>query len=109
MPGPVLTIASNVQCAHLGKGTPAKPMPRVLINGAPVVTLATMYTIAACTFPVMTGGNSPPCTAVQLTTGLSARVFTADGPVLVATSQGQTVPNAAPVVIVPEHARVIAQ
>ena len=108
MPGPILTIASTVQCAHLGTGTPASPNPRITIFGQAVVTIATQYTIAACTFPAMTAGNSPPCVSGSFTTA-STRVLSNTGYVLLADSQGTSLPNGTPLIVVPSQPKVIAQ
>jgi hypothetical protein len=107
MPGPVLTAASTVQCAHLGRGTPSSPNPRITILGVPVVTIATQYAIAACTFPAMTGGNSPPCVSGSFTTA-STRVLTNTGFLLLADSQGTSLPNGTPLVVVPSQIKVNA-
>lgn len=107
MPGPVLTIASSVQCAHLGAGTPAPPNARITIFGTPVVTIATQYVIASCTFPAMTGGNSPPCVSASFTIA-ATRVLTDTGFLLLADSQGTSLPNGTPLVVVPSQANVTA-
>lgn len=107
MPGPVLTIGSTVQCAHLGKGTPATPNPRITILGQAVVTIATNYAIAACTFPAMTGGNSPPCVSGSFTTA-STKVLTNTGFLLLADSKGTSLPNGTPMVVVPGQIKVNA-
>src|SRR5262245_32850261 len=107
MPGPVLTAVSSVQCAHLGKGTPAPVNPRIMIFGQPVVTVATQYAIAGCTFPAMTGGNSPPCVSASFTT-VATRVLTNAGFLLLADSQGTSLPNGTPLVVVPSQTNVIA-
>ena len=108
MPGPILTAASTVQCAHLGTGTPATPDPRVMLGGVPAVTIATTYTIAGCTFPAMTAGNSPPCVTAQFTTA-ATRVLATAQPLLLADSQGTSIPNGTPLIVVPSQPRVIAQ
>ena len=108
MPGPILTATSTVQCAHLGRGTPASPNPRIMILGQPAVTIATQYTIAACTFPTMTAGNSPPCISGSFTTA-STRVLSNTGFVLLADSQGTSLPNGTPLVVIPSQTKVIAQ
>ena len=105
MPGPVLTIGSSIQCAHLGKGTPATPNPRITILGQAVVTIATKYTIAACQFPTMTAGNSPPCVTGSFTTA-STRVLTNTGFLLLADSQGTSLPNGTPLVVVAGQIKV---
>jgi hypothetical protein len=98
---------STVQCAHVGRGTPAAPNPRVTVFTQPVVTISTPYTIAACTFPAMTGGNSPPCVSGSFTTA-STRVLSNTGFLLLADSQGTSLPNGTPLVVVPSQTQVIA-
>ena len=71
---PVVTAAAVVTCTHLGKATPA-PSPRVLVNGVPAITVATIYQIIGCQFPTMTLG-APPCVAGNFLMG-SSRVFAA--------------------------------
>lgn len=107
MPGSVLTISSSVQCAHQGTGTPAPPNPRITIMGQAVVTISTQYAIAACKFPAMTAGNSPPCVSGSFTSA-SSKVLTNTGFLLLNDSQGTTLPNGTPIVVVPEQTRVVA-
>ena len=107
MPGPVLTISSTVQCAHVGKGTPLTPVPRVLIGCKPVVVLTTQYAVAACQFPTMTSG-APPCVTAQFTSG-ATRVMALGSPLLVASSTGTSLPNGTPLIVVPDQFKVIAQ
>ena len=106
MPGPLLTIASTVQCVHLGRGTPSAPNPRVTVLGQPVVTIATQYVVAGCTFPAMTGGGSPPCVSGSFTTA-ATRVLSSTGYVLLADSQGTSLPNGTPLVVVPGQTKVV--
>jgi hypothetical protein len=108
MPGPILTTLATVQCAHVGRGTPAKPEPRITILGTPIVTITSPYAIAACTFPAMTGGNSPPCVQAQFTTS-ATRVSASGQFVLLADSQGTSTPNGTPLLVAPAQTRVIAQ
>jgi hypothetical protein len=107
MPGPVLTITSTVTCAHLGKGTPGTPNPRITILGQAVVTIPGQYTIAGCTFPAMTGGNSPPCVSGAFTTA-STKVLSSTGFLLLADSQGTSLPNGTPLVVAPSQVKVVA-
>jgi hypothetical protein len=107
MPGPVLTVTSKVQCAHLGTATPTTPNPRITIFGQAVVTIATPYTVAACAFPAQTGGNSPPCVSAKFTTA-STKVLSNTGFLLLADSKGTSLPNGTPLIVVPSQAKVIA-
>jgi hypothetical protein len=108
MPGPVLTITTTVQCAHLGKATPVTPNPRVSAGGQPVVVLTTAYTVAGCTFPAMTNGSGPPCVTAQFTTA-ATRVQAGGQPLLLADSQGISTPNGTPLLVIPSQVRVSAQ
>jgi len=107
MPGPVLTSTTTVQCAHVGLGTPVTPNPRVSIGGQPVVTIATTYTIAGCTFPAISSGG-PPCVTAQFTTA-ATRVTAGGQPLLLADSQGISMPNGTPLIVIPNQFRVTAQ
>ena len=107
MPGPVLTSTTTVQCAHVGMGTPVTPNPRVSIGGQPVVTIATTYTIAGCTFPAISSGG-PPCVTAQFTTA-ATRVQAGGQPLLLADSQGISMPNGTPLIVIPNQMRVNAQ
>jgi hypothetical protein len=107
MPGPVLTSTTTVQCAHVGMGTPVTPNPRVSIGGQPVVTIATTYTIAGCTFPAISTGG-PPCVTAQFTTA-ATRVQAGGQPLLLADSQGISMPNGTPLIVIPNQFRVTAQ
>jgi hypothetical protein len=97
----VVTAAAVVTCAHTGKATPA-PSPRVVVNGTPVITVATIYSIVGCQFPTMTSG-APPCVAGNFLVG-SPRVFANGSPIIVtgnlSTSQPSQVPmiNTTPIV-----------
>lgn len=107
MPGPVLIATTTVQCAHVGLGTPVTPNPRVSITGQPVVTIATTYTIAVCTFPAISSGG-PPCVTAQFTTA-ATRVQAGGQPLLLADSQGISMPNGTPLIVIPNQVRVTAQ
>ena len=106
MPGPVVTSMSTVQCAHVGRGTPASPVPTVTVEGIPVVTIASPYAIAACTFPAMTGGNSPPCTNGQFTVA-STSVMINGQPLMIFGATGTSIPNGTPMLTLPSQTTVI--
>jgi hypothetical protein len=107
MPGPVITSLSTVQCAHVGRGTPAAPVPTVTIEGLPVVTIASPYAIAACTFPAMTGGNSPPCVNGQFTVA-STSVMVNGQPLMIVGATGTSIPNGTPMLTLPSQTTVVA-
>ena len=106
MPGPVLTVMSTVQCTHQGIGTPAPPNPRILIDGQAVVTITTKYAIALCQLPTITTG-APPCATATFTSA-STRCLTDTGFLLLADSQGGTIPNGPGLVVKPSQAKVVA-
>lgn len=106
MPGPVLTSTTTVQCLHAGMATAVTPNPRVSVAGQPVVTIATTYTVAGCTFPAMT--NGPPCVTAQFTTA-ATRVQAGGQPLLLADSQGTSMPNGTPLMVIPNQVRVNGQ
>jgi hypothetical protein len=108
MPGPVLTITSNIQCAHLGTCQAVNPVTAVKINGSAVVALSTTFTVTPCQAPTQSSGTLPVCVTAQFTMGPSTRVMTTLGPVLVSTSNGQSQPNLTPLVVVPDQFKVKA-
>lgn len=107
MPGPVLTSTTTVQCTHAGMATAVTPNPRVSVAGQPVVTIATAYTVAGCTFPAISNGG-PPCVTAQFTTA-ATRVQAGGQPLLLADSQGISMPNGTPLIVIPNQVRVNGQ
>lgn len=107
MPGPLVTVTDTVMCAHAGRATPVAPNPRVLVNGQPTVTIASIYAIAGCPF-LTPGGNPLPCVTGQFMTS-STRVLSNGQPLLLADSQALTIPNGVPLVIIPVQTRAIGQ
>lgn len=92
MPGPVLTQASSVLCSHGGVATAVSPFPRVLVAGAPVVTLATQYAVAGCALSTSSG---PFDVSGQWIVG-AVRVQAGGVPVAVATGTSIAVATGAP-------------
>jgi hypothetical protein len=103
MPGPLLHLGATIMCAHGGQATPAAPMPRVLVSGQPVVTLASPYIVAGCPFPPNAGG---PCLTAQYVMG-ATRVLVMGQPVLLLDSQAICAPTGTPLVPVMAQPRVI--
>jgi hypothetical protein len=85
-------------CAHAGMATPVAFSPRVTVSGQPIVTMASTYSIAGCTFPAMTSGTQPPCATAQWTTG-AARVTSMGQPVLLQDSVATCIPTGTPLLI----------
>ena len=108
MPGPVLTIGSTVQCAHLGAGKAVNPVTQVTINGRAVIALSTTYSITACQAPAMSSGTLPVCATAQFSIAPSTKVFTKLGALILGTSNGTSLPNGTPLVVIPDQVKVNA-
>jgi hypothetical protein len=105
MPGPILHLGATVLCSHAGQAQPMTPVPRVLVSGQPVVTIASPYVVAGCTMPPPIAGNGPCVTAQFVTAAL--RVTVLGQPVLLMDSQAVCVPTGTPLVPVVTQTRVI--
>ncbi|HEV7661592.1 MAG TPA: hypothetical protein VGO55_17265 [Allosphingosinicella sp.] len=102
----MLHSGATVQCAHLGVATPTVSIPRVTVSKQPIVTAASPYAIAGCTFPSMSSG-APPCATAQFTT-FAARVKSMGQFVLLVDSQASCVPTGTPLLIIAAQPRVKA-
>lgn len=105
MPGPLLHLGATVLCSHAGQATPTSPVPRVLVGGQPVVTLACPYVVAGCAMPPPPGGNGP-CVTAQFITA-ATRVMALGQPVLLLDSQSICVPTGTPLIPTVAQTRVI--
>ena len=105
MPGPILHLGATVMCAHGGQAMPTAPVPRVLVSGQPVATIAAPYTVAGCPF-VPPGGNGP-CVTAQWTVS-AARVQVLGQPVVIAAGMSTCVPTGTPLVPAAFQPRVVA-
>ncbi|HEY1293398.1 MAG TPA: hypothetical protein VGJ60_09975 [Chloroflexota bacterium] len=98
----LLTEAAQFECVHAGHATPLVSDTRVTIMGAPVLTLASVCSVAGCSLPPQAGG---PCATASWET--SATRVTASGlPVLLSTSIAMTSPTETPLQVVPTQDRV---
>lgn len=104
MPGPLLHVGATVLCAHGGQAQPTTPNPRVLVNGAPTVTMAAPYVVAAC--PFAPGGVPTPCVTATWVRA-AVRVSSNGQPLVLLDSQAVTVPNAVPLVPAASQTRVV--
>lgn len=104
MPGPILHLGATVTCSHAGPATPTAPVPRVLVGGQPVVTLATPYAIVGC---ALTGTTSPPCVSGQWLVG-ATRVLANGVPVAIQTGSSTCVPTGQPMLPLAVQPRVVA-
>jgi hypothetical protein len=97
-------LGAVVMCAHAGTAQPLAPVPRVLVSGQPVVTLATPYAVAGC---ALTPTGAPFCVTGQWVAG-SVRVLALGVPVAVQAGQSVCVPTGTPMVPVFAQPRVVA-
>jgi hypothetical protein len=105
MPGPVLHLGATVMCSHGGQAVPTAPVPRVLVSGQPVATIAAPYAVAGCAFAPPAGNG--PCVTGQWTAG-AVRVLAMGQPVAVLSGLGLCVPTGTPMLPVVAQPRVIA-
>jgi hypothetical protein len=104
MPGPILHIGATVTCAHGGQAMPTAPVPRVMVSGQPVATIAAPYAIAGCAFPPASGG---PCVTGQWMVG-AVRVLAMGQPVAIQTGVAVCAPTGTPLLPVAVQPRAIA-
>jgi hypothetical protein len=104
MPGPVLHLGATVLCAHGGQALPTAPVPRVLVSGQPVATIAAPYSIAGCPFPSASGG---PCVTGQWVVG-AVRVLAMGQPLAIQAGVAVCAPTGTPLIPVVVQPRVIA-
>ena len=104
MPGPILHLGATVTCAHGGQATPTVPMPRVLVGGQPVTTIAAPYLVAGCPFPSVSGG---PCVTGQWVVG-ATRVLAGGVPVVIQTGSAVCAPTGVPLLPLVAQVRAVA-
>jgi len=104
MPGFLLHLGAQVQCAHAGQAQPTAPNPRVLVSGQPTVTLAAPYVVAGCSFPPPPAANGPCVTAQWVTA--ATRITSNGQPVLLLDSQAVCAPTGTPLMVVMTQTRV---
>lgn len=104
MPGPVLHVGATVLCAHGGQAVPTVPVPRVMVSGQPVATIAAPYAIAGCPFPSASGG---PCVTGQWIVG-AMRVMAMGQPLAIQTGFAVCAPTGTPLMPIVVQPRVIA-
>lgn len=101
--GYLLTQGSTVQCLHSGQAQPTVTSAQVKINGQPIVTQSSSYTVSAC--PFMKGSTPSPCVTAQWTSG-ATRVKAGGVPVLLKDSQATCTPNGTGVNVVMTQTQV---
>jgi hypothetical protein len=92
-------------CSHGGQALPTAPVPRVLVTGQPITTIAAPYTVAGCAF-VTPAGNGP-CVTAQWVLG-AVRVMSVGQPVAIMTGMAVCVPTGTPLLPVVAQTRVLA-
>jgi hypothetical protein len=105
MPGFLLQVGATVMCAHGGQAVPTVPNPRVLLSGAPSVTMAVPWLVAGCALVPPAPG---PCVTAQWIVGAS-RVTSNGQPLLTQTSVSICTPTATPLLPLVAQTRVAAE
>lgn len=104
MPGPILHLGAVVTCSHGGQATPTALVPRVLVSGQPVATIAAPYVVAGCPFVPPAPG---PCVTGQWLMG-AMRVLAMGQPVALQTGASICAPTGTPMLPLVAQPRVIA-
>jgi hypothetical protein len=84
---------------------PTAPVPRVLVSGQPVATIAAPYAVAGCAF-VPPGGNGPCVTGQWLVGAL--RVLAMGQPLALQTGSSICAPTGTPLLPLVVQPRVLA-
>jgi hypothetical protein len=103
VPGPALHLGAVVTCSHAGPAQPLAPLPRVLLSGQPVVTIASPYAVAGC---ALSATSTPPCVTGQWVVG-AVRVLAGGSPVAQMAGTSTCVPTGTPLLPMSAQARVI--
>lgn len=90
-------------CSHGGSAQPIAGNPRVKINGAPVLTVATQLAVTGC--PNVVGTSPLPCVLAAFPAG-ATRVKVMGAPVLLDSSAATVTPTGASITIANAQRRV---
>ena len=101
-----MQVGATVMCSHGGQAQPTAPNPRVLLSGAPSMTLSAPWFVAGCPFVPPT--NPGPCMTAQWTVG-ATRVTSNGQPLLVLTGTATCVPTGTPLLPIVAQTRVTAE
>src|SRR6266851_7647063 len=104
MPGPILHLNAVVLCVHGGQAMPTVPVPRVLVSGQPVATIAAPYAVVGCPFVPPAAG---PCVTGQWVVG-ATRVLAMGQPVAIQAGVAVCAPTGTPLLPMTVQPRVIA-
>lgn len=91
-------------CSHAGTAQPVAPVPRVLVSGQPVVTIASPYVVAACSLATT---STPPCVTGQWLSG-ATRVLAGGAPLATMAGSSVCTPTGTPMLPVSAQPRVVA-
>ena len=106
MPGPLVTMTSQVLCSHAGQAKATAPNPRVLVSAQPTVLITAPYVVAGCALPPPPAANGP-CVTAQWLSG-TTRVLSNGQPLVCLSSQALCVPTGTPLIIAVTQTRVTA-
>ncbi|MET0935093.1 MAG: hypothetical protein ABWX83_03840 [Luteibacter sp.] len=104
MPGPILHVGATVLCSHGGQATPVAPVPRVMVSGQPVATIAAPYAIAGCPFVPPANG---PCVTGQWVVG-ALRVLAMGQPLAIQGGVSVCAPSGTPMMPIVAQTRALA-
>jgi hypothetical protein len=104
MPGAILHFGATVTCAHGGQAAPTAPIPRVLVSGQAVATIAAPYAVIGCPFVPPAAG---PCATGQWTVG-ATRVFVMGQAVAIQGGVAICAPTGTPLLPMAAQPRAIA-
>jgi hypothetical protein len=102
---PLVDLAATIACAHGGSATPTAVAGRIVLGGAPAITIDTPLAVAGCTLPPAAGG---PCRGGAWQTG-TTRVMASGRPLATAGSASVCVPTGTPLTVVATQTRVAAR
>ena len=99
----ILTTKATGTCSHAADARPTTGNPRVKIDGAPVLTIASQFAVQGC--PNVVGTSPFPCAIGTFPAG-SARIRVMKLPVLLDTSQPVVLPTGVTLTITSPQQRV---
>jgi hypothetical protein len=103
MSGKLVTVTSVVQCTHAGLAVPTQVNTRVLVGGAPTVSVTSLYSVVACALT----GTAPHCAICTWLSG-TTRVTSGGQPLVIDTSQSTCIATGQPLRVVIAQQRVSA-
>lgn len=102
MPGFLLHVGATVLCMHGGQAQTTVPIPRVKVDGQPVVGMSGPYAVAGCSFVSPAPG---PCVTAQWVVA-ATRVMSGGVPLVLQDSTAVCTPTGTGLMPVVVQARV---